>query len=130
MVIELLDICMLQDVVRVCQWVWMLVVEVGLSLVDQIKIVIVVSELVCNILDYGGGGYVVIELLIVLWCGVCLIFVDSGFGICDIDEVLCDGFMIGLGLGLGLGGVKCLFSEFNIVFMFGQGICIMIVCWK
>ncbi len=44
------------DVVRVRQHVRALAIEVGLSLVDQTKIVTAASELARNMLDYGGGG--------------------------------------------------------------------------
>jgi serine/threonine-protein kinase RsbT len=43
------------DVVRVRQEVRVRAVEIGLSLVDQTKIVTAASELARNTLEYGGG---------------------------------------------------------------------------
>ncbi|MET0984892.1 MAG: anti-sigma regulatory factor, partial [Steroidobacteraceae bacterium] len=51
------------DVVRVRQLVRTHAVAVGLSLVDQTKIVTAASELARNTLDYGGGGSVRVEQL-------------------------------------------------------------------
>ena len=44
------------DIVRVRQEVRKRAIEVGLSLVDQTKIITAASELARNTLDYGGGG--------------------------------------------------------------------------
>ena len=51
------------DVVRVRQVTRTRAVEVGLSLVDQTKIVTAASELARNTLDYGGGGEVTVEVV-------------------------------------------------------------------
>ena len=127
---ELQDIRTSEDVVRVRQRVRTLAVQSGLGLVDQTKIVTAASELARNTLDYGGGGHVEMELLMLPRRGVRLVFVDQGPGIKDIDAALRDGFTTGGGMGLGLGGAKRLASEFNIESSPGQGTRITISRWK
>lgn len=127
---ELQDIRTSEDVVRVRQRVRTLAVQSGLGLVDQTKIVTAASELARNTLDYGGGGHVEMELLVLPRRGVRLVFVDQGPGIKDIDAALRDGFTTGGGMGLGLGGAKRLSSEFNIESSPGQGTRITISRWK
>ncbi len=60
---ERLEIRLSDDVVRVRQLTRSFAVEVGLSLVDQTKIVTASSELARNTLDYGGGGEVTARTL-------------------------------------------------------------------
>ena len=128
---ERLEIRMSDDVVRVRQLTRTLAVEVGLSLVDQTKIVTASSELARNTLDYGGGGDATIELLSELpRRGVRITFEDNGPGIPDLDAALRDGFTTGNGLGLGLGGAKRLVSDFSIASKPGQGTRITIARWK
>ena len=118
------------DVVRVRQRVRAVAVEVGLSLVDQTKIVTAASELARNTLDYGLGGTVDIELVQSLKRGVRLTFVDHGPGIQDIELALRDGYTSGKGLGLGLSGAKRLSNEFSIESTVGQGTRVTIARWK
>ena len=103
------------DVVQVRQVVRARAIEVGLSLVDQTKIVTAASELARNTLTYGGGGIVAIEMTQDgARKGVRLTFEDEGPGIPDIDKALTDRFTTGGGMGLGLGGAKRLSNEFSI----------------
>jgi serine/threonine-protein kinase RsbT len=127
---EIQDIRTSEDVVRVRQRVRTLAVQSGLGLVDQTKIVTAASELARNTLDYGGGGHVEMELLMLPRRGVRLVFVDQGPGIKDIDAALRDGFTTGGGMGLGLGGAKRLASEFHIESSPGEGTRITIARWK
>src|ERR1700755_1913921 len=60
---DTLQIRVSDDVVRVRQEVRARAVEVGLSLVDQTKIVTAASELARNALEYGGGGEARLESL-------------------------------------------------------------------
>ncbi len=95
------------DVVRVRQLTRAFAVEVGLSLVDQTKIITASSELARNTLDYGGGGDVTVEIVEQGGRrGVRLTFDDKGPGIADIEQALKDGFTSGKGMGLGLGGAN------------------------
>ena len=119
------------DVVRVRQQVRVHAVSVGLSLVDQTKIVTAASELARNMLDYGGGGIVTMEKLDDgIKRGLRLTFEDHGPGIPDIQQALKDGFTSGTGLGLGLGGARRLCNEFSIESTSGVGTKVTIARWK
>lgn len=104
--------------------------QIGLSLVDQTKVVTAASELARNTLIYGGGGSMQLESLNGPRLGVRLTFSDNGPGIPDIQLALRDGFTTGSGLGLGLGGTKRLVNEFEIESNVGQGTKVVITRWK
>ena len=128
---EQLDIRQSDDVVRVRQLTRTFAVEVGLSLVDQTKIITAASELARNTLDYGGGGTVTVDLLDQSGRrGVRLAFEDKGPGIADVEQALKDGFTSGKGMGLGLGGAKRLCNEFSIDSKPGEGTKVTIARWK
>ena len=106
-------------------------VKINLSLVDQTKIVTAASELARNMLIYGGGGEVTLEVLQEgVRRGLRVHFVDDGPGIPDIDLALRDGFTSGHGMGLGLGGAKRLVNEFNLESSPGKGTRVTITRWK
>lgn len=120
-----------QDVVLVRHAVRQFAVKLGLSLVDQTKIVTAASELARNTLDYAGGGTVTLEALQNgMRKGLQLVFEDTGPGIPDIDLALKDGYTTGSGLGMGLSGTKRLVNEFNIVSRVGEGTRVTIIKWK
>ncbi len=128
---EIMAIQASDDVVRVRQQVRVHAVSVGLSLVDQTKIVTAASELARNMLDYGGGGIVTMEKLDDgIKRGLRLTFEDHGPGIPDIQQALKDGFTSGTGLGLGLGGARRLCNEFSIESTSGVGTKVTIARWK
>jgi serine/threonine-protein kinase RsbT len=128
---ERLEIKASDDVVRVRQLTRTLAVEVGLSLVDQTKIITASSELARNTLDYGGGGAVTVEIVEQAGRrGVRLAFEDNGPGIADIEQALKDGYTSGKGMGLGLGGAKRLCNEFHIASKPGEGTKVTIARWK
>jgi len=106
-------------------------VELGLSLVEQTKIVTAASELARNMIDYGGGGTMTAEALDDgIRKGLRLIFEDHGPGIPDLQAALRDGFTTGGGMGLGLGGAKRLSNEFDVKSAPGEGTRVTIVRWK
>jgi serine/threonine-protein kinase RsbT len=120
-----------EDVVGLRKQVRERAVAIGLSLVDQTKLVTAASELARNTIKYGGGGDVHLDSLNDGYRhGVGLLFVDAGPGIGDIDQALRDGFTSGGGLGLGLGGSKRLVDEFEIESRTGEGTAVAIVKWK
>ena len=105
--------------------------ELGLSLVDQTKIVTATSELARNTVEYGGGGTMTLELLETeTRRGLRIIFEDHGPGIADVSLALSDGYTTGNGMGLGLGGSRRLVNEFDIQSRVGEGTRISIVRWK
>ena len=119
------------DVVRVRQLTRTFAVELGLSLVDQTKIITASSELARNTLDYGGGGEVTVEIVDQGGRrGLRLTFEDKGPGIADVEQALKDGFTSGKGMGLGLGGAKRLCNEFSISSKPGEGTKVTIARWK
>ena len=128
---EVLPIRSGDDVVRVRQQVRMRATEIGLSLVDQTKIVTAASELARNALDYGGGGEVRIDLVQEGGHrGVRLCFEAGGPAKPHIDTPLPHHNTTGGGLGLGLGGAKRLSNEFHIDSTLGAGTRVTIARWK
>jgi len=118
------------DIVRVRQKVRVRATEVGLSLVDQTKLITAASELARNALDYGKGGHAVIEAITEQRRGVRVTFCDKGPGIADIGQALTDGYTTGNGLGHGLGGARRLVDDFHIESKVGQGTTVTIARWK
>jgi serine/threonine-protein kinase RsbT len=128
---ERVEIRSSDDVVRVRQLARTMALDAGLSLVDQTKIITAASELARNTLDYGGGGFVLAELIDAVGRrGLRLTFEDHGPGIADIATALKDGFTTGKGMGLGLGGAKRLSNEFSIHSKVGEGTKVVIARWK
>ena len=128
---ETLEIRTDEDIVRVRHAVRARAVEVGLSLVDQTKIVTAASELARNTLTYGGGGTATIEILeAFVRRGLRVCFEDEGPGIPDVELALKDGFTTGGGLGLGLSGARRLSNEFEIDSTVGKGTRVKITRWK
>ena len=106
-------------------------VKIGLSLVNQTKLITAASELVRNMLKYAGGGIATIEVISEgRENGIRLIFKDTGPGIPDIAQAMKDGFTTGKSLGIGLPGAKRLVNEFDIKSVVGQGTTVSIIKWK
>ena len=120
-----------EDVVSVRQSVRSFALEIGLSLIDQTKVVTAASELARNTLVHGGGGQALIEVVQERGRrGLRLIFADSGPGIANVESAMQDGFTTGGGLGLGLGGAKRLSNECSIESQPGAGTLVTIIRWK
>jgi len=119
------------DIVAVRQNVRKWTIELKCSLVDQTKVVTAASELARNLLIYGGGGDVHLEMIQEGGrSGLRIIFEDEGPGIPDIEQALKDGFTSGKGMGLGLGGAKRLVNNFEIQSEVGKGTKITITKWR
>lgn len=128
---EVVGVRAASEVVSVRHVVRRAAVDLSFSIVEQTKIVTAASELARNMVDYGGGGTLTIELLDDgIRKGLRLRFEDEGPGIPDIQQALRDGFTTGKGLGLGLGGAKRLANEFQIDSAPGRGTRITIVRWR
>ncbi|GAB3884636.1 anti-sigma regulatory factor [Microbispora bryophytorum] len=118
------------DVVVVRQQVRGLAAEMGLSLVDQTKIVTAASELARNALVHAGGGRVLIEVLEGgRRPGLRLVFTDEGPGIPDVQQALTEGWSTAGGLGLGLTGSRRLVDEFDLVSAPGEGTRVTVTKW-
>lgn len=119
------------EVVSVRHTVRRWAVDLGFSLVEQTKVVTAASELARNMIDYGGGGVLALEMLDdTMRKGLRLRFEDQGPGIVDVNAALRDGFTTGSGMGLGLGGARRLSNEFEIQTAPGKGTRVTITRWK
>ena len=106
-------------------------VKIGMGLVNQTKLITAASELVRNMLRYGNGGEVLVEVVSQgRENGVRLTFTDKGPGIADVKAAMKDGYSTGRSLGLGLPGTKRLVSEFDIKSELGKGTTVTIIKWK
>lgn len=120
-----------QDVVPFRNRVKEYAVKIGMSLVNQTKLITAASELVRNMLKYANGGTVLIEVLSQgRDSGIRLVFADKGPGIKDIPMAMQDGFSTGKSLGIGLPGTKRLVNEFDIKSTVGEGTTVSIIKWK
>jgi serine/threonine-protein kinase RsbT len=120
-----------QDVVPYRNRVKEFAVKMGMSLVNQTKLITAASELVRNMLKYANGGVTTIEVVSKgRENGIRLTFEDKGPGIPDIPQAMKDGFSTGKSLGLGLPGAKRLASEFDIKSTVGKGTTITLIKWK
>ena len=128
---ESISVAVSADIVAVRHAVRRQAVKINLSLVDQTKIVTAASELARNMLVYGGGGEVTLEILQEgVRNGLRAHFVDAGPGIPDLELALRDGYTTGGGMGLGLGGAKRLVNEFSIESAPGKGTRVTVTRWR
>jgi serine/threonine-protein kinase RsbT len=119
------------DIVRVRQIVRSWAIELGLSLVDQTKMVTAASELARNTVTYGGGGAAHLQIVSDSGRqGLRVTFEDQGPGIADLELALRDGYTTADGLGLGLSGARRLVNVFEIDSRPGEGTTVSILRWK
>ena len=119
-----------QDVVLFRNRVKEFAVKIKMGLVNQTKLITAASELVRNMLIYGQGGKVLIEVITKgRDNGIRLTFKDQGPGIKDINLAMKDGYTTGKSLGLGLPGAKRLANEFSIQSEVGKGTTVTIIKW-
>ena len=105
--------------------------KIGMSLVNQTKVMTAASEIARNMLKYANGGTVLIEVVNKGHeNGIRLTFTDEGPGIKDIKLAMKDGYSTGKSLGLGLPGTKRLVSQFDIVSEVGKGTTVTIIKWR
>ena len=120
-----------QDVVPFRNRVREFATKIGMSVVNQTKLITAASELVRNMLKYASGGKVILEIVSKnAQSGVRLTFVDEGPGIADVQQAMQDGYSTGRSLGLGLPGAKRLVNEFSISSTPGQGTTVTVIHWK
>lgn len=106
-------------------------VKIGMSILNQTKLITAASELLRNLLKYGGGGKIIVESVSNgRDNGVRLTFIDQGPGIADIALAMKDGYSTGRSMGLGLPGTKRLVNEFDLQSTVGVGTTVTIIKWK
>jgi serine/threonine-protein kinase RsbT len=128
---EMMPVVKEQDVVPFRNRVKEYATKIGMGLVNQTKLITAASELVRNMLKYGKGGKVYIEVVSKgRENGIRLIFEDKGPGIPDVAQAMKDGFSTGKSLGLGLPGAKRLVSEFDVQSVVGEGTTVTVIKWK
>jgi len=105
--------------------------KISMGILYQTKIITAASEIVRNLLKYGGGGKAMIETVTDgRKVGLRLTFKDNGPGIPNLDLAMSDGFSTGKSLGLGLPGAKRLVDQFDIRSAVGSGTMVMLLKWK
>ena len=120
-----------QDVVLLRQRVRDYAQKLGMSVVNQTKLMTAASELARNILSYAGMGQATVEEVTErLQKGVKVIFKDEGPGIADINKAMQNGYSTNKSLGLGLPGAKRLVNFFDIQSTVGNGTTVTIIRWK
>lgn len=128
---DTMEIVREQDVVPFRNRVREFSTKIGMSLVNQTKLITAASELVRNMLKYAQGGKVILEIISDnARTGVRLTFTDQGPGISDIALAMKDGYSTGKSLGLGLPGAKRLVNEFDLKSQPGQGTTVTVIHWK
>ena len=79
--------------------------RMGMSLVNQTKLITAASELVRNMLKYANGGRAIVEIVSLSnKTGMKITFEDKGPGIADIKQAMQDGYSSSRSLGMGLPG--------------------------
>lgn len=128
---DTMEIVREQDVVPFRNRVREFSTKIGMSVVNQTKLITAASELVRNMLKYANGGKVILEIISNnAKTGVRLTFADQGPGIPDLSLAMKDGYSTGRSLGLGLPGAKRLVNEFDLKSQPGQGTTVTVIHWK
>ena len=120
-----------EDVVFARQKVRLLAQELGISMLDQTRLITAVSELARNIVMHAKSGTVLVSRIHdANRVGVQVIFKDQGPGLVDIRKCQIEGFSTVGALGLGLPGARRLVDAFQIESGVGQGTTVEIIKWK
>lgn len=120
-----------QDVVLFRNRLREMAIRIGMSLINQTKLITAASELVRNMLKYAGGGKTTLEIVTEgRNSGIKILFEDQGPGIEDIKLAMKDGYSTTRSLGLGLPGAKRLVNVFDIKSVVGKGTTVMVIRWK
>ncbi|MBN1813190.1 MAG: anti-sigma regulatory factor [Anaerolineae bacterium] len=119
------------DIVLACQKGRALAEQLGMPGNDQVVVVIAISEVARNIVNYADCGEIVLSAFGQngRW-GISIVARDEGPGILDIERALQDGYSTGGGLGLGLAGAKRLMDEFKVLSQPGKGTTIVMKKWS
>lgn len=105
-------------------------IGIQMSLINRTKLMTVVNELGRNMIVYGGGGHVTVEMRQRgTQQGIQLTFTDQGRGIADMEAAMRDGYSTAGGLGVGLPGARRLMDEFSIDSVVGRGTTVRVTKW-
>jgi serine/threonine-protein kinase RsbT len=119
------------DIVLACQKGRALAEQLGMPGDDQVVVVIAISEVARNIINYAERGEIVLSALGRNGRrGISIVARDEGPGILNVERALQDGYSTGGGLGLGLAGVKRLMDEFKVLSQPGRGTTIVMKKWS
>lgn len=105
--------------------------RLGLSVSDQIRVGLAITEVARNILLHAGQGEVRINSIQDGGDRVSIVVLarDEGPGIGDVAAALRDGFSTSGGLGMGLSGARRLMDGFEVFSELGQGTTIKMCKW-
>jgi serine/threonine-protein kinase RsbT len=104
--------------------------EIGFDGSQPTVIATAISEVARNMLQYAGGGELVIRRVHhSVNGGIMIVARDHGPGIKDLDLAMQDGFTTGRGLGIGLPGSRRLMDEFEISSTVGEGTTVTMKKW-
>lgn len=118
------------DIVLACQKGRVLADRVGIKGDSQVVVIIAISEVARNIVNYAGCGEMVFGVIGQNGRqGISVVARDEGPGISDIEKALEDGYSTGGGLGLGLAGARRLMDEFEVESRPGKGTTITMTKW-
>ncbi|MBN1978978.1 MAG: ATP-binding protein [Anaerolineae bacterium] len=118
------------DIVLACQKGRALAERVGITGDSQVVVVIAISEVARNIINYAGCGEIVLDVIGQNGRqGISIVARDEGPGISDIEKALEGGYSTGGGLGLGLAGARRLMDEFEVKSQPGKGTTIKMAKW-
>jgi serine/threonine-protein kinase RsbT len=120
------------DIVLACHKGRGLAEQLGMSGNDQVVVVIAISEVARNIINYADCGEIVLSAFGQNGRrrGISIVAHDEGPGILDIERALQDGYSTGGGLGLGLAGARRLMDEFKVLSQPGKGTTIVMRKWS
>src|SRR5579883_2505286 len=119
------------DIVTARQEGRTLAAGLGFSSSEQALIATAISELARNMLDYAGGGEIVLGLVHEEQRrGLTVVARDRGPGIPDVGMAMQDGYSTSGGLGLGLPGARRLMDDFAIASRAGEGTTVTVTKWK
>jgi serine/threonine-protein kinase RsbT len=119
------------DIVTARQQGRALAIKLGFEGGDTTLIVTVISEVARNMLDYAGGGEILMKgLQDHTHTGILIIAQDTGPGFADVAKAVRYGCLTRKGLGMGLPGARWLVDEFEVVSHVGAGTKVTMKKWN
>ena len=102
----------------------------GMSQMKEVEIRTAVTELMTNMIRYGGGGTAIVEEVEHESIrGLRARFQDNGPGIPDVSAAMKAGYSTGKSLGHGLSGCKNLVDAFDLKSEPGKGTKVVVTKW-